>query len=60
MSTLPDTDRWQVEEARGALAEWDRTHGGDGIYGTERVLADQVRNLLAVVDRLAASAGQEG
>jgi len=42
---------FQVSEARDLLALWDGNRGLDGAnYGTERVLAGMVRNLLAIVD----------
>jgi len=34
-----------IAEARAALAAWDAKNGPD-IYGTERTLADQLRNVL--------------
>jgi hypothetical protein len=56
--SLADSGRFQVGEARGALARWDRAHGPD-IYGTDRVLADQLRAMLALVGQLAPNATQE-
>lgn len=61
-SSLTDSQRWQVGEARAALAAWDAERNPDGdVYGTERTLADHVRNLLAIVDQEAApaAAGEE-
>jgi hypothetical protein len=48
---MDESQRWQVEEARGTLAQWDAERGGD-YYNTERTLADHVRNLLAVIDHV--------
>ena len=60
---LTDDQRWQVGEARDLLARWDRERFSEDGYAAERTLADQVRILLAIVDRLApanpAPAGEE-
>lgn len=45
---LSESQRFQVSEARDILGTWDLANPG-GI-SRETVLADQVRNLLAVVD----------
>jgi hypothetical protein len=52
--TEPDeSTAFQVSEARDVLAHWDAMrHDDDGrIYDRERVLADQVRGLLAIIDQ---------
>jgi hypothetical protein len=57
---LTDSQRFQVDEARDLLDRWDRERFAEDGYGAERTLADQVRNLLAIVDHLAAArAGEE-
>ena len=51
---MDESQRWQVGEARAMLAAWDTERGLEGCnYGTERTLADHVRNLLAVIDHVA-------
>jgi hypothetical protein len=45
--------RWQVGEARDLLASWDLARGGDGIFGTERMLTDALRGMLALLDQVA-------
>ncbi len=40
---------FQLSEARDVLARWDAEPGGAIMFGRERVLADQVRALLAIV-----------
>ena len=40
---------FQVSEARDTLALWDRNQAGEPVTSRERVLADQVRALLAIV-----------
>ena len=42
---------FQVNEARDTLAHWDAIRASEPATSRERVLADQVRNLLAIVDR---------
>ncbi len=49
---LGEQQRWQVDEAALLLAAWDQEHGPE-IAGRERVLADQVRALLAVIGQAA-------
>jgi hypothetical protein len=46
---LSDWQRFQISEARDVLARWDAGHDDSNIYDRERVLADQVRNLLAII-----------
>ena len=58
-TALSETERWQVTEARALLAAWDRDRGGDGIYGTERTLADATRGLLGIMDHLAAELARQ-
>jgi hypothetical protein len=48
---MDENERWQVREARAILALWDSTNGPD-IYGVERALADRLRGMLAIIDRL--------
>lgn len=55
---LTEAERWQVTEHRSLLADWDALHAGDGLDGTERTLADALRGVLAILDRLAP--GTEG
>ena len=53
---LSDAERFQIREARDSLAHWDDPARGDNDsygYDRERVLADHVRSLLAIVDQLA-------
>ena len=50
---------FQVSEARDTLALWDRNQAGEPVTSRERVLADQVRNLLAIVALLTIPAGEE-
>ncbi len=51
---VDEDQRWQVEEARRTLAAWDAERGdGSDVYDRERVLADHVRTLLAVIDQVA-------
>lgn len=50
---ISDSQRWQVDEARDLLARWDQERFAEDGYGAERTLADQVRNLLAIVDQAA-------
>ena len=40
---------FQLSEARDVLARWDAEPGGAIMFGREKVLADQVRVLLAIV-----------
>ena len=47
---LDDSQRFQVGEARDLLATWDLNRGDPAVYNTERVLADQLRNLLAIIE----------
>lgn len=55
---LSEAERWQVGEARDMLACWDHDHDHT-IYGTDRSLADHVRALLAIADRLPAPGGTD-
>ena len=55
---ISEAERWQLAEYRSLLAGWDAGRGGDGLYTTDRTLADALRDLLAIVDRLAP--GTEG
>jgi len=50
---------FRLSEAREVLADWDtwRDDPDGRIYDRERVLADQVRTLLAIADREAAPTG---
>jgi chromosome segregation ATPase len=55
---LSDTERWQIEEARDVLARWTRDHGE--IHDREKVMADQARVLLGLVDQLVPKGGPCG
>ena len=46
---------FQLSEARDVLARWDAEQDGDPVIGREKVLADQIRTLLAIVDDLSGS-----
>lgn len=46
---LTETEWWQVGEARGVLARWDRDHNYNGRYDMERVLADHLRAVLDLI-----------
>jgi hypothetical protein len=50
---LTDSERFQVGEARDALARWGRDRGGPGIYGADRVLAGQLGAMLGLIGQLA-------
>lgn len=52
---LRDDERFQVAEARRVLSAWDdeQAQFGGPVLSRENVLADQIRNLLAVVDAVA-------
>lgn len=56
---LTEAERFQVQEARDCLATWDLARA-PGVISRESVLADQVRNLLAIIDAVAPAAGEEG
>jgi hypothetical protein len=49
---LTEAQRFQVQEARDCLGTWDLARNPD-VTDRERVLADQVRNLLAIIDAVA-------
>jgi hypothetical protein len=53
---LSQSGRSQIDEARDMLARWDRDHGTAAL-GREQVLADRLRDLLALVDQLAPPGG---
>lgn len=53
---LSESQRFQVDEARDRLAEWD---GAAPHSGRETVLADQVRALLAIIGQAFPVAGEE-
>lgn len=50
---LGETERWTLREARETLARWDEDRsavgGAFGGYDTERVLADHLRTVLALI-----------
>lgn len=50
---LTESQRFQVQEARDILGTWDLARVGADYIDRERVLADQVRTLLAVIDTVA-------
>jgi hypothetical protein len=56
---LTESQRFQVAEARDRLSTWDLARG-PGVISRESVLADQVRNLLEIIDAVAPAAGEEG
>jgi hypothetical protein len=49
---LTEAQRFQVAEARDCLATWDLARA-PGVISRESALADQVRNLLAIIDAVA-------
>jgi len=55
---LTESQRFQVQEARDCLGTWDLNRNPD-VISRERVLADQVRNLLAIIDAVAPVTGEE-
>ena len=55
---LTEAQRFQVAEVRDCLATWDLARNPD-VTDRERVLADQVRNLLAIIDAVAPVTGEE-
>lgn len=46
---------FQLSEARDVLARWDAEQAGQPVISREKVLADQIRALLAIVGNLAGS-----
>jgi len=48
---LTESQRFQVQEARDCLGTWDLARA-PGVISRESVLADQVRNLLAIIDEV--------
>jgi hypothetical protein len=56
--TLTESQRFQVAEARDCLGTWDLNRA-PGVISRESVLADQVRNLLAIIDEVAPATGEE-
>jgi hypothetical protein len=55
---LTEAQRFQVTEARDCLGTWAFIRRAD-VTDRERVLADQVRNLLAIIDAVAPVTGEE-
>jgi hypothetical protein len=55
---LTESQRFQVQEARDCLGTWDLNRA-PGVISRESVLADQVRNLLAIIDAVAPVTGEE-
>ena len=55
-----ESTEFQLSEARDVLARWDAGQDGCPECSREKVLADHVRALLAIVDREAASTAGEG
>jgi hypothetical protein len=55
MLDLTESQLFQVQEARDILGTWDLNNPGG--VGRETVLADQIRTLLAIIDREAGSRG---
>ena len=54
-----ESTEFQLSEARDVLARWDAGQDGCPECSREKVLADHVRALLAIVDREAASTAGE-
>lgn len=59
-AVLDEGQRSRAQEARDILGTWDLARDGNPGIDRERVLADQVRALLAVIDELAAPAKEAG
>lgn len=55
LATADEPEAFQMDEARDVLARWDAGQGGEPASSREKVLADQVRALLAIVDQRAAA-----
>lgn len=49
MGVLSESQRFQIREAREALAKWDAELSYPGRMDIQRMLADHLRNLLAMV-----------
>jgi hypothetical protein len=51
LATADEPEAFEMDEARDVLARWDAEQGGEPVISREKVLADQVRALLAIVDQ---------
>jgi hypothetical protein len=49
---------FQLSEARDVLARWDAEQDGEPVISREKVLADQVRALLAIIEPVPAPPGR--
>lgn len=54
---LTESQRFQVQESRDVLGTWDLARDGNPGIDRERVLADQVRSLLEIIDQVAPKGG---
>lgn len=59
-AVLDEGQRCRVQEARDILGTWDLARGPEPYMDRERVLADHLRAVLAVIDQVAAPAGEAG
>lgn len=59
---LAEPERWMAEDARVLLARWDAGRGkqGGALSGTEGALADRLRDVLAILDRVVPQGGDGG